>query len=233
MQHIDDESIDLVLTDPPYNIASQTTPIWDTRYKDKVPRKIQFDASWDKLSNEEFLGIMQKFIDETYRILKPEGNFYCFTSDNYLSYFRDMCLSKGMCYRQTCVWIKSNPVPQMRKVKYMHATELFFFCNKTKNANGFRWENGQRANVFYHSIVSGHERLKNEEGKTAHPTQKPLWLMEELIKYSTKERDIVLDPFMGVGTTCHAAKNLNRNYIGIELDKYYCKLAYERLKEKE
>jgi len=232
LKEINDESVDLVLTDPPYNIAAQTTPIWDTRYKDKIPRKIQFDAEWDKLDNEEFLEIMKLFIGEVFRILKPSGTFYCFTSDNYISYMRDIIISYGMIYRQTCVWIKSNPVPQVRKVKYMHATELFFFAHKQKGFDSFRWENGMRDNVFYHPIVSGHERLKDSDGKTAHPTQKPEWLFKELIKYSTNENDLVVDPFMGVGTACVCAKQLNRNYIGIEISQDYCKLAYNRLKER-
>jgi len=112
--------------------------------------------------------------------------------------------------------------PQMRKVKFMHATELFFLAHKEKGHDSFRWENGQRANVFYHPIVAGHER-------TAHPTQKPLWLMKELIKYSTKENDTVMDPFMGSGTTGAACKEMRRRFIGIEISKEYHGIAEKRI----
>jgi len=546
MKKLPDDSVDLVLTDPPYNISEGTTPIYDTRRsKGSKSRKIQLDASWDKMTDEEFLNIIRSFIGEVYRLLKPSGTLYCFTSDRYLSDIRRMVREK-MVYRQTCVWIKclygktpifakingfvvltnirnlyrssylrgsniellspfmgwvrllqfvknktklpgkiihlrngskirctdehrfsvnkklvkaknlkigeildhgklklsensklkfgeeegwlvglflaegnyqknneirfslnvkendfykrlkkltmryggnirkhctegkgmaviinshivfgivrqyikgkgskhkhlsnycwntnkkfakgifdgwldgdgsyekqnkryrvgftdnkildrdmkclanileysyvsrrkfvnafgkrykcimaeiyknknvahynaksdyiikriinvdtesydvslekehhfllsdgvinhnSNPVPQMRKVKYMHATELFFLAHKEKGHDSFRWENGQRANVFYHPIVGGKVRTK-------HPTQKPLWLMGDLIKYSTKENDVVLDPFMGSGTTGAACKEMGRRFIGIEIDKEYFDIAKNRI----
>jgi len=222
IKDIPDNSVDLVLTDPPYNIAEGAVPVYDTRYKDGVSRKIGLEAEWDKFSDEDFLSLIGQLVTETKRVLKPSGTFYCFTSDRYLSDIRRMVRSSGMVYRQTCVWIKSNPVPQVRKVKYMHATELFFLAHKEKGHDSFRWENGQHCNCFYHPIVGGHERTK-------HPTQKPVWLMEELIKYSTKEGDTVLDPFMGSGTTGVAAKKMNRNFIGIELNDEYMGFAKARI----
>lgn len=221
LKKIGTNSVDLVLTDPPYNISGGTVPVYDTRAKNKK-RTIHLNAEWDKFTDEEFLKMMHKVIDEFYRILKPSGSLIMFVSDRYLSYLRHYVRNKGFCYRQTCIWIKSNPVPQMRKVKFMHATELFFTANKEKGHDSFRWENGQRSNVFFHPIVGGKERTK-------HPTQKPLWLMQELIKYYTREGDLVLDSFMGSGTTAVASKQLNRKYIGSELNSSYLKMAQERL----
>jgi DNA modification methylase len=216
-----DESVDLVLADPPYNISSEATPIYDTRVKNGK-RVIHLDAEWDKFSDEEFLSMMYSFLDQVKRVLKPSGSFICFTSDKYLSYLRNYIISIGMVYRQTCVWIKSNPVPQMRKVKFMHSTELFFFANKEKGHDSFRWERGERPNVFYHPIVSGKERL-------GHPTQKPLWLIKELIAYFTRENDVVLDPFLGSGTTMQASLELKRNCMGIEINPEYIKMVKTRL----
>ena len=222
LKYVPSATIDLVITDPPYNIAEGAVPIYDTRYPKGKRRKIGLEAEWDKFTDEEFLRMMYKFIDEVYRILKPSGTFICFTSDRYLSYLRTYIRRKGMVYRQTCVWIKGNPVPQMRKVKFMHATELFFLVHKEKGHDNFRWELGQHPNVFYHPIVAGKER-------TGHPTQKPLWLFEELIKYSTREGDLILDPFLGSGTTLVAARNLNRNAIGIEINDDYINMAKRRV----
>lgn len=219
---IPDNTIDLVITDPPYNISEGTTPIYDTRVK-SGNRKIQLDAEWDKFTDEDFLDMMYAFIDEVYRVLKPSGTFICFTSDRYLSYIRTYIRNVGMAYRQTCVWIKSNPVPQMRKVKFMHATELFMMAHKEKGHDSFRWENGQHPNTFYYPILGGKERLD-------HPTQKPLWLFEELIKYTTNKGDIVLDPFAGVMTTAEACIRLERKYICIEKDLNYVNQGNERLK---
>jgi len=216
-----DESVDLVLTDPPYNISKETVPIYDTRGK-KGKRIIQINAEWDKFSDEEFLQMMFNFIDEVKRILKPSGTFICFTSDKYLSYLMHYIRNIGMIYRQTCFWIKSNPVPQLRKVKFMYATEIFFLVHKEKGHNSFRWEQGQHPNVFYHPSVGGKERLN-------HQTQKPLWLMEELIKYTTKENQTVLDAFLGTGTTMEACLKLKRSCIGIEINPEYIDITKKRL----
>ena len=106
LPHIPNECIDLIITDPPYNIAEGVVPIYDTRYSKGKRQKIGLEAEWDKFTDEEFLHMMYKFIDEVYRILKPSGTFICFTSDRYLSYLRTYIRRKGMVYRQTCVWIK-------------------------------------------------------------------------------------------------------------------------------
>jgi DNA modification methylase len=218
---IPSDSIDLILTDPPYNVSKDATPIYDTRVKNGK-RVIQLNAEWDKFEEEEFLSMMYKFIDEVKRILKPSGTFVCFTSDKYLSYLRNYINNIGMVYRQTCIWVKSNPVPQMRKVKFMHSTEFFFFANKEKGHDSFRWELGERPNVFYHPILGGKERLN-------HPTQKPIWLIKELVSYFSKEEDIILDPFLGSGTTMEAARDLKRNCIGIEIDPKYIEMTKKRL----
>jgi len=81
-----------------------------------------------------------------------------------------------------------------------------------------------RDNVFYHPIVAGYER-------TEHPTQKPLWLFKELIKYSSNPNDIVLDPFAGSCTTALACHSLDRQYICIELDQNYCTIGQNRIVE--
>ena len=212
LPHIESESIDLVLADPPYNISSEVVPVYDVRGK-KGRRPIYLNAEWDKYSEKDYLRKMYFFVKEVKRVLKPSGTFICFTSDKYLSYLRHFVILNGMVYRQTCIWIKSNPVPQLRKVKFQHATELFFLVHKEK---------GHRPNVFYHPIVSGKERTK-------HPTQKPLWLFKELISYTTRENDVVLDPFLGSGTTMKACLELNRNCIGIEINREYIDIIKKRL----
>ena len=155
LKYVPSATIDLIITDPPYNIAEGAVPIYDTRYPKGKRRKIGLEAEWDKFTDEEFLHMMYKFIDEVYRVLKPSGTFICFTSDRYLSYLRTYIGSKKMVWRQTCVWIKTNPMPEMRKVKFMKATEFFFLVHKERGHNNFRWEHGERPNVFYHPIVGG------------------------------------------------------------------------------
>jgi len=227
MKGIPDNSIDLVLTDPPYNIAADITVIIDTRIHGNKNRKILSNlanSEWDKMNKMEYIEKMKIFFIQCKRVLKPSGILCCFTADRYLSYFRDIINSLDMIYRQTCFWIKSNPPLQMRKVHFQNAVELFFFANKEKGHDSFRWENGQHHNTFYHPSVGGHE-------KTIHPTQKPIWLSKKLIEYFTNKNDLVLDPFLGSGTIAAACVELGRNFIGIEVNPEYVEIAKKRVAE--
>ena len=134
---------------------------------------------------------------------------------------------KFLLYDGTIVH-NSNPLPQFRLVGYRQATELLFWALKNKNTKdnpNFRFQTqSEMTNVFYAPIVGGKER-------TEHPTQKPLSITEKIIEIHCKEDGLILDPFMGSGTTLVAAKELNRRAIGIELNKDYCDLAVRRVKE--
>jgi DNA modification methylase len=130
--------------------------------------------------------------------------------------------------KQLLIWVKTNPIPQFRLVGYRQATELMFWAlkNKNKKNNPNFLFKGQRemTNVFYAPIVGGKER-------TSHPTQKPLSITEKIISTHCREGGVVLDPFLGSGTTAVAAQRLKRNFIGIEISSEYCKIANDRLRQ--
>jgi len=121
----------------------------------------------------------------------------------------------------------SNPLPQFRLVGYRQATELLYWALKKKNTknnpNFLFLKQSEMTNVFYAPIVGGEER-------TIHPTQKPLSITQQLIMRHCREGGIVLDPFLGSGTTAVACKRLKRKFIGIEINPEYCRIAEERLK---
>jgi len=121
----------------------------------------------------------------------------------------------------------SNPVPQVRKVKMAQATEMAVVCSKP-GPNRFQWQRGYHPNWKKAPIVGGKERLKDEHGRTLHPTQKPLMLFRWLIDYYTVKGDTVLDPFCGTGTTAEAAIASEREFICMEAEERYFRAAAER-----
>lgn len=129
---------------------------------------------------------------------------------------------------QFMVWHKTNPVPKFRKAGFLNSCEMIV-CMWNK---GHTWNFGKQSdmhNFFESSICMGPERLDNPK----HPTQKPVKLLKHLIKIASKEGDIVLDPFMGVGSTGVAALKMNRRFIGIEIERDYFEAAKKRLQQSQ
>ncbi len=221
LKKIPDHSIDLILTDPPYNIAKYCT------------RNIKFDwrgainndlAEWDLV---EFRP--QDLLNEFKRIIKPQGNIFIFCSYNLIGEYH-MVFDPEFDTFQFMVWHKTNPVPNFRKSSFLNSCELIVGCwNK-----GHTWNftNQRDMHNFVESgICMGSERVKGKDGKYLHPTQKPVAILEKIIKIASNENDIVLDCFNGVGSTGEAALKNNRKYIGIEIDKEYIIATEERLKK--
>ena len=125
---------------------------------------------------------------------------------------------------QFMAWHKTNPIPNFMKTSFLNSVELIAcFWNK-----GHTWNFINQAkmhNFIETPICGGFERLKNPK----HPTQKPIKILEHIINIASNEGNVVLDPFMGVGSTGVAAQNLNRSFIGFELDRGYFNAAKERL----
>ena len=145
-----------------------------------------------------------------------------------MSYIIDTLEKNDLVVKDVIKWVKTNPMPRNINRRYVQDTEFAVWAVK-KNA---RWVFNKPEGASYlrpefkTSTVSGLERTK-------HPTQKSLALMENLISIHTNENDLILDPFMGSGTTGVASINLNRKFIGVELDTEYFKIATERLENTE
>jgi len=221
MKDIPNESIDLILTDPPYNISQKKKIFRD--YRSGKRSDISFDyGCWDYDFN------IEPFLIETKRILKPFGQWLVFSSEQLFGKYREWFQNNGH-FKQLIIWEITNPLPQFRKCGYRQATQLILWAYKIKppvkdQHFNFLTQKEMR-NIFKYPLCGGNERTK-------HPTQKPLQLIEHLIKIHSRENDIILDPFFGSGTTCVACVKLGRRYIGIEKDEEYFKIANERI-EKE
>ena len=214
MQKIPDKSIDLVLTDVPYNLGEVNPNL--IKFKNRQNMNKANVEEW----NKEFNPIA--FLPETKRILKPNGNVFIYTSHrNFGDYFK--WLDKNFARVFFGVWHKTNPVPQVRKVSFLSSLELFICAWNTPHKWNFTYQN-EMHNFIESPICSGNIR-------TEHPTQKPIVIMKHIIKKASNQGDTILDPFMGSGTTGVAAKELGRNFIGIEISPEYFKIAERRINQ--
>lgn len=195
MRALPDASVDAVVTDPPYELTftsvSATTPAFDKL----------------RVSNWTF---SHAWVTEMARLLKHGGAWYVFMNDEGWSSLRATAIQCGLRPCTRLVWIKTNPMPALPAKNYRNSTELAMYGTKGKKTAYFAKRTQQELLAhFYHPIVGGHER-------TPHPTQKPLTPLQFWVETSCPPDGVVLDPFMGSGTTGVACVNTGRAFIGIE-----------------
>lgn len=214
IKKIPHNSIDLILTDPPYNVSPCSTG--NIKIKGRKDFKTDI-AEWDhKPLNVS--GLATQF----QRILKPKGNIFIFTNYNLIGQFHKF-FNPIFDTFNLFVWHKTNPSPQVRKKSFLSSCELIVCCWNKGHTFNFTTQN-QMHNFFQGPICQGHER-------TSHPTQKPLKLLKHLIKIGSFKYETVFDPFMGSGSTGHASIELERDFIGFEIEKNYFQIAEKRLKD--
>jgi DNA modification methylase len=208
--------VDHIITDPPYNISQENN--FNTMNN---PRTGVDFGDWDRGKFN-----LYSWIPLYAKLLNANGSMIIFCSYRYISYLVDTLESEstGMIVKDIIVWQKSNPMPRNINRRYVQDMEFAIWAVK-KNA---KWvfnkplDKPYLRSVFTTSLVSGSERL-------GHPTQKSLKLMQEIINIHTNDNQIILDPFMGSGTTGEAALRLGRRFIGIELNEKYFNLSTKRL----
>lgn len=197
-----DKCVDLVLSDPPYGISYQSARRTAT-------------AQFEKIQNDASLEWVSPFLREAYRIMKDNTHIYLFCNDYAISDFRREVESIGFTPKRTLVWVKNNHTSGDLEGDYGNKTEFILYAQK-----GRRELNGKReTNVLTCSRVA----------RMSHPTEKPTDLCTFLIRKSTSYGQVVLDPFLGSGTTAVAAKMEGRDFIGIEISEKYCDIARRRV----
>lgn len=228
LKNVDDNAVDMILTDPPYGIANEVK-ITRSRNAQKFgkAKPITYDfGEWDKFAGfADFMTFTKRWVDLAVSKLRGGGMLVAFFDVdriNFLSHFLQN--EYGFKCKGYFAFIKQNPVPQARKVKFMNGWEVAGMWQKPNGKLVFNYENGQQPNYVFLPICGGNER-------TEHPTQKPLKAVYPFIRYFTNKNDLILDPFAGSGTTLVAARNLGRRFIGIEKELKYVDIIHRRLEQ--
>lgn len=203
---IPDKSIDLVLTDPPYDIHVDGGGMCSRRNFHKAIKK----ANLDNFSPKDFMPLIWNKCNHGYFWTSKNclGDFLKWVDDNVLNW-------------DLLIMAKRNPIPAKNN-KYLPDSEIILFIR----GDSCYWNNNAPYN-FYRKV----KWVDSHPPEFGHPTEKPVYICEEFIQLSTMENQIVIDPFMGSGTTLVASKNLNRKCIGIEIEEKYCEISAKRCRQ--
>ena len=234
MNNLPAESVDLIFADPPYNL--QLKGELERPDQSKVDGVLE---SWDRFDTiKDYDDYSKKWLESAKRVLKPNGAIWVIGS--YHNIFRLGYILQDLDFwlLNDIVWRKVNPMPNFRGRRFTNAHETLIWASKSSSSKyTFNYEamkslNGdlQMRSDWLIPICTGEERLKDNNGKKIHPTQKPENLLSRVIMSSTNIGDIILDPFFGTGTTGAVAKKLGRSFIGIEQNAKYVIEAEKRIK---
>lgn len=212
MKEIPDGSVDMVLTDPPYNISRKNN------FHTMGRAGIDF-GEWDKGFD------LFSYIENIPRILHKDGCAIIFNAWKNIGEIARCGESHGLVIKDMLRWEKSNPMPRNRDRRYITDYEVAVWLTMP-NA---KWTFNRQDVAFQRPCFKG--SLTPASEKTGHTTQKPEYLMEQLLAIHTNVGDTVCDPFMGSGTTGVACNNLERRFIGIEMDEGYFNTAKKRILE--
>lgn len=230
LNNFDDNTFDMIFADPPYFLSGDGITCSGGKMVSVNKGK------WDKLlSVKEKHEFNKKWIKECYRVLKDNGTIWI-SGTLHNIYSIGMALEEeGFKIINNITWQKTNPPPNLACKTFTHSTETILWAKKDfkKNKYTFNYDlmkelndNKQMKDVWTTSLTKPSEK---KQGK--HPTQKPLEILDRIILASTKENDLILDPFCGSSTTGISATKLNRKYIGIDNEKEYLDLSIKRYQE--
>ena len=214
------ESVDLIFTDPPYyqNRAANLEGLND--HKDVVT-EFEFD---EFKTEEEYLAFIKNALAECHRVAKNGASGYVWCSDDFVSYFNRMVEDVGFQFRKVIHWHKKNPFPAIHTRKmFANSMELMVHFSKGSPKAWNHKDVNEMHNFIEAPICMGAERTK-------HRTQKPLAVCLPFIEISSNKGDLVLDPFMGSGTTAVACLMSQREFVGYEISKKYCDMILSRFK---
>ena len=234
MLSLPEESVDLVFADPPYNLQLEgglTRP--DQSEVDAV------DDDWDKFASfADYDRFTRDWLAAARRAMKPDATIFVIGS--YHNIFRVGAIMQdlGFWILNDIVWRKANPMPNFRGRRFTNAHETMIWATKSPTAKAYTFnyeslkagnEDRQVRSDWFFPICTGGERLKDEDGRKTHPTQKPEALLARIMMAASKPGDVALDPFFGSGTTGAVAKKLGRHFIGCERDDTYISAARARI----
>ena len=235
LRSLPDASVDMVFADPPYNLQLGGDLLRPDNSKvDAV------DDDWDKFASfADYDAFTRAWLTECRRVLKPEGSIWVIGSYHNVFRLGAAIQDLGFWVLNDIIWRKSNPMPNFKGTRFTNAHETLIWAARSREQKRYTFnydalkafnEDTQMRSDWTLALCTGEERIKDADGKKAHPTQKPEALLHRVLLAATRPGDVVLDPFFGTGTTGAAAKRLGRRFVGIERDEGYAKLAEKRIK---
>jgi modification methylase len=238
MDGLPEASVDLVFADPPYNLQLEgalSRP--DQSLVDAV------DDAWDKFADfAEYDAFTRAWLGAVRRVMRPAATIVVIGSYHNIFRVGAILQDLGFWILNDIVWRKANPMPNFRGRRFTNAHETMIWAARSADAKAYTFnyeplkagnEDCQVRSDWFLPICSGTERLKDEKGRKAHPTQKPEALLTRVMLAASNAGDLVLDPFFGSGTTGAAARRLRRSFIGIERDPGYAAAARRRIEAVE
>jgi modification methylase len=233
MNALPEKSADLIFADPPYYMqlnGELARP--DQSIVDAV------DDAWDQFSSfQSYDQFTREWLTAAKRVMKDTATLWVIGSYHNIYRVGAILMDLGFWILNDIVWVKTNPTPQMKGVRFCNAHETLIWCKKNECQKRYTFhykslkagsEDRQMRSDWYISHCSGKERLK-QNGNKAHSTQKPEALLHRIITATSNPGDIILDPFCGSGTTAAAAKKLGRHFITFDKEQEYVRIAQARL----
>jgi len=234
LEALPSQSVDAIFADPPYNLQ-----LGGTLHRPDQSLVDAVDDEWDQFASfEAYDAFPRAWLLACRRVLKPNGTIWVIGS--YHNIFRVGSILQDMNFwiLNDIVWRKTNPMPNFKGRRFQNAHETMIWASRDAKAKSYTFnyealkasnDDVQMRSDWLFPICSGSERLKGDDGKKIHPTQKPEALLARIIMASTKPGDVVLDPFFGSGTTGAVAKRLGRHFVGIEREQDYIDAASARI----
>lgn len=232
LNSLPEKSVDLIFADPPYNLQLQQE-LW----RPNMTKVDAVDDEWDQFSSfEAYDQFSRNWLTACRRVLKDTGTIWVIGAYHNIYRIGSIMQDLEYWFLNDIVWIKTNPMPNFRGVRFTNAHETLIWASQAKGSKytfnhhamkAFNDDKQMRSDWVI-PICSGSERIKIDD-KKAHSTQKPEALLYRVLVSSSKPGDVVLDPFFGSGTTGAVAKRLHRQWIGLEREERYIKVAQERI----
>lgn len=234
LEKLPSQSVDLIFADPPYNLQ-----LGGDLHRPDQSKVDAVDDHWDQFASfEAYDAFTRAWLLACRRVLKPTGSIWVIGS--YHNIFRVGATLQDLNFwiLNDVVWRKTNPMPNFRGRRFQNAHETLIWASRDPDSKGYTFnydamkaanDDVQMRSDWLFPICSGGERIKDEDGRKAHPTQKPEALLARIMMASSRPGDLVLDPFFGSGTTGAVAKRLGRNYVGIEREQSYIDVAERRI----
>lgn len=234
LEKLPSQSVDLIFADPPYNLQ-----LGGDLHRPDQSKVDAVDDHWDQFASfEAYDAFTRAWLLACRRVLKPTGSIWVIGS--YHNIFRVGATLQDLNFwiLNDVVWRKTNPMPNFRGRRFQNAHETLIWASRDPEAKSYTFnydamkaanDDVQMRSDWLFPICSGGERIKDEDGRKAHPTQKPEALLARIMMATSRPGDLVLDPFFGSGTTGAVAKRLGRNYVGIEREQSYIDVAERRI----